>query len=95
MTIKVILLFLAGLIYGGLIGALGFKFLNTAVMKAQPRNDNEVRILKRRILVRCWLRILLDAIALFVLCKVTPMLIGAALGILIIQKRFIIKSIKS
>ena len=95
MTLQVVLLFLGGVLYGAIIGYFGFKMLNTAVMKAHPRNENETRILKRRIQLRCWLRILIDAVALFVLFKIPPMLLGAALGMIVVQKVFIIKTIKN
>lgn len=95
MSLQAVLLFLGGLLYGAVIGYIGFKMLNTAVMKAHPRNENEIRILKKRIQVRCWLRILMDAVALFLLFKIPPMLLGAALGIVIVQKAFIIKMIKN
>lgn len=95
MTLRIVLLFLGGLLYGAVVGYLGFKMLNTAVMKAHPRNENETRILKKRIQLRCWLRILIDAVALFVLFKIPPMLLGAALGMIVVQKVFIIKTIKN
>lgn len=94
MTLSTVLFFLGGIVYGVVIGLFGQKLVHSAVMKAEPRNDKEVRLMTRRITLRWWLRLLLNAVALFVLCKCIPMLLGAALGILIMQKLFIVKSIK-
>ena len=95
MTLQTVLLFLAGIVYGWIIGMIGQKLLDSSAVKAAPRNDNEVRIMKRRVITRWWLKLLLDAVALFVLYHWVPMLLGAALGILVMQKLFIIKSINS
>ena len=95
MTLQTVLLFLAGIVYGVFIGMIGRKLLDSSAVKAPPRNDNEVRIMTRRVITRWWLKLLLDAVALFVLYRWVPMLLGAALGILVMQKLFIIKSIKS
>ncbi len=69
--------------------------MNTSVMNITPRSDKEVKKLTRRINVRWWLKLLIDAVALFLLYRVTPMLLGAALGLLAAQKIFIVKTIKS
>ena len=95
MTLQTVLLFLAGIVYGVFIGMIGRKLLDSSAVKAAPRSDNEVRIMTRRVITRWWLKLLLDAVALFVLYRWVPMLLGAALGILVMQKLFIIKSIKS
>ncbi|MGI5874830.1 MAG: hypothetical protein ACOX8R_09295 [Bacillota bacterium] len=95
MSVKVVLLFCAGVVYGLVIGLLGFKMMNTSVMNITPRSDKEVKKLTRRINVRWWLKLLIDAVALFLLYRVTPMLLGAALGLLAAQKIFIVKTIKS
>ncbi len=94
MTLQTVLLFLGGIVYGAVIGLIGQRFLNSGAVKAAPRNDNEVRIMTRRVIIRWWLKLLLDAVALFVLYRWVPILLGAALGILVTQKLFIIKSMK-
>lgn len=94
MTLQTVLLFLGGIVYGAVIGLIGQRFLNSGVVKAAPRNDHEVRLMTRRVMIRWWLKLLLDAVALFVLYHWVPMLLGAALGILVTQKLFIIKSMK-
>ena len=95
MSVKTVLLFCGGVVYGLIIGWLGFKMMNTASLNIVPRNDKEVKKLTRKINLRWWLKLLIDAVALFVLYRVTPMLLGAALGLLLSQKIFIVKSIKS
>lgn len=94
MTLQTVLLFLLGVVYGLIVGRIGQKILDSSAIKAPPRNDNEVRIMTRRVITRWWLKLLLDAVALFVLYHWVPMLLGAALGILVSQKLFIVKSIK-
>lgn len=94
MSVKVILLFCLGILYGLGIGFIGQKIVTSAVMKVQPRNDREVVLMKRRVMIRWWLRFLLEAVALFVLFKVRPMLLGAALGILLMSKLFIVRTIR-
>lgn len=89
-----VLFFFAGLIYGGAVAFLGHKIIHGAVMRATPTNDREVRLLQRRITVRWWLRFFIDIAALFVLYKILPMLLGAALGIIIFQNVLIVKYIK-
>ena len=89
-----VLLFLADLVYGGSVGLLGHKILHTAVMRAAPTNDREVLLLRRRISTRWWLRFFIDIAALFVLYKIVPMLLGAALGIIIFQNILIVRYIK-
>lgn len=95
MTLSTVLLFCGGIVYGIIIGLIGQKLVTSTVMKAAPRNEKEARIMTRRITVRWWLRLFLDMVALFVLFHWVPMMLGAALGILVMQKLFIIKSIKS
>ena len=95
MSVKVVLLFIAGVAYGVVIGVIGFKALNTAALKAAPRSETEAKKLARKINLRWWLKLLFDAVALFVLYKVTPLLLGAALGLLLTQKIYIVKSVKS
>lgn len=94
MTLQTVLLFLGGIVYGAVIGLIGQRFLNSGAVKAVPHNDHEVRRMTRRLMIRWWLKLLLDAVALFVLYRWVPMLLGAALGILVTQKLFIIKSMK-
>ena len=89
-----VLFFFVGLIYGGGVAFLGHKIIHGAVMGAAPTNDREVRLLQRRITLRWWLRFFIDIIALFVLYKILPMLLGAALGIIIFQNILIVKYIK-
>lgn len=93
-TLHNVLLFLIGLLYGGVVGFFGYKIMNTAVMKATPTNDREVQVMKRRITTRWWIRLFIDALSLFVLCKIIPMLLGAALGIVLFQKILIVNYIK-
>ncbi len=93
-TLPNVLLFLAGLVYGGAVGFLGHKIIHTAVMRATPTNDREVLLLQRRITIRWWLRFFIDIVALFVLYKILPMLLGAALGIIMCQNILIVKYIK-
>ncbi|MGN0963240.1 MAG: hypothetical protein ACI4PP_06650 [Clostridia bacterium] len=95
MTLSTVLLFCGGIVYGIVIGFIGMKLVSSTAMKAVPRNEKEARVMTRRITVRWWLRLLLDTVALFVLFHWVPMMLGAALGILVMQKLFIIKSIKS
>ena len=94
MTLQTVLLFFGGCLYGAAIGFLGQKILGSAVLTAAPKSEKEVLIYKRRITLRWWLKMLLNAVALFVLCKVPPMLVGAGLGIYIAGKIFIIRAVK-
>jgi hypothetical protein len=93
-TLPHILLFMAGLLYGCGIGFLGYKVMNTASMKAELTNKREIQAMKRRLVVRWWIRLMIDAVGLFVLYKVVPMLLGAALGIILFHKLLIVKYIK-
>lgn len=93
-TLTTVLLFLAGIAYGSIIGVIGQKMMTSKVMQLIPRNDKEVQKMKRQITVRWWLRFLLDAVALFVLYKLPPMLLGAGLGIVLVSKIFIVLTIK-
>ena len=93
-TLTTVLLFLAGIAYGSIIGVIGQKMMTSKVMQLIPRNDKEVQKMKRQITVRWWLRFLLDAVALFVLYKLPPMLLGAGLGIVLVSKFFIVLTIK-
>jgi uncharacterized protein YneF (UPF0154 family) len=93
-TLSNVLLFLAGLVYGGIIGFFGHKIMNAALMRKIPTNDREVRLMKRRITTRWWIRLTVDALSLFVLFKLPAMLIGAGLGIVLFQKVLIVKYIK-
>lgn len=94
MTLQTVLLFLGGCLYGLIIGAIGQKILGSAIKEAAPKSDKEVLIYKRRITLRWWLKMLLNAVALFVLCKVPAMLIGAGLGIYVAGKIFIYRALK-
>lgn len=94
MTIKTILLFLAGVAYGLLIGVIGEKILGTSAVEGAPRNEKEAKRMARKVTSRWWMKLGLDAVSLFVLFKVVPMMLGAALGIYIMQKVFIFKAIK-
>lgn len=93
-TLPNVLLFLAGLVYGGMVGFFGYKIMNTALMRKTPANAREVQVMKRRITTRWWIRLTVDALALFVLFKLPAMLIGAGLGIILFQKILIVKYIK-
>lgn len=94
MTIQTILLFLGGVVYGLIIGVIGEKILGTSAMGGAPRNEKEAKKMARKVTSRWWMKLGLDAVALFVLFKVVPMMLGAALGIYIMQKVFIFKAIK-
>lgn len=93
-TLPHILLFLAGLAYGGAIGFFGYKIMNTVLMRKIPGNDREMRLMKRRITTRWWIRLTVDALSLFVLFKLPAMLIGAGFGIILFHKILIVKYIK-
>ncbi|MBQ6810386.1 MAG: hypothetical protein IJO94_03160 [Firmicutes bacterium] len=95
MSLKVILLFFAGLVYGVVIGLIGEKILNSSAIKAPPRNEKEAKRMARKVTTRWWMKLGLDAVSLFVLFKVVPMMLGAALGIYIMQKVFIFRAIKN
>ena len=94
MTPQHILLFLAGLLYGGAVAFAGYKLTQAAVIGVAPRSEREVHVIQRRLTVRWWLRLLIDAVALFVLFKLPAMMIGAALGIILFHKILIVKYIK-
>ncbi|MBR5328726.1 MAG: hypothetical protein IKV45_00805 [Firmicutes bacterium] len=95
MTLTTILLFLAGVVYGVLIGLIGIKILGSSAVKDVPRNEKEAKKMARKVTSRWWLKLGLDAVSLFVLFKVVPMMLGAALGIYIMQKVFIFRAVKS
>ena len=94
MTLQTVLLFLGGVLYGMVVGFLGQKIINSTAVKAAPRNDKEAQKMARKIMGRWWLKLAVDALALFVLFKVIPMMLGAALGIYVMQKILIIRLIK-
>lgn len=94
MTIQTILLFLGGVVYGLVIGVIGEKILGTSATGGAPRNEKEAKRMARKVASRWWLKLGLDAVALFVLFKVVPMMLGAALGIYVMQKVFIFRAIK-
>ena len=94
MTLQTVLLFLGGVLYGMVVGFLGQKIIHSTAVKAAPRNDKEAQKMARKIMGRWWLKLGIDALALFVLFRVVPMMLGAALGIYIMQKVFIFKAIK-
>ena len=83
MSVVPVLLFCGGLFYGGVIGLCGHLLLSTSIMKAAPRGDKEVVRYKRRWMVRWWLRLMLDAVGLFLVYKHIPLLLGAASGIIV------------
>lgn len=94
MTIKTILLFLGGVVYGVVIGLIGEKILGTSSLNDAPRNEKEARRMARKVTSRWWMKLGLDAVSLFVLFRVVPMMLGAALGIYIMQKIFIFRAVK-
>ena len=94
MTLQTILLFLGGILYGMVVGFFGQKIIQSSAVKAAPRNENEARKMARKVMGRWWLKLGLDAVALFVLFKVVPMMLGAALGIYVMQKILIVRMIK-
>lgn len=94
MTLKTILLFFAGLAYGVLIGLIGTRLLGSSAVVAAPRSDKEARRMARKVTSRWWMKLALDALSLFALFKVVPMMLGAALGIYVMQKIFILRAVK-
>lgn len=94
MTLKTLILFVAGLVYGILIGLIGSKLLGSSSVSAAPRSEKEARRMARKVTSRWWMKLALDALSLFALFKVVPMMLGAALGIYAMQKIFILRVVK-
>ena len=94
MTVNTILLLCAGLVYGLAIGAIGMKILGSSAINEPPRNDKEAAKMARKVTSRWWMKLGLDAVSLVVLFKIVPMMIGAAVGIYIMQKVFIFRAVK-
>ena len=93
--LTIILLALAGVVYGTIVGILNHQILVKGWNKITPENLFQVNRLKRNVMVRYAIHFFIDVLALLIVAKWTPLLLGTACGIVITQKILIVKYIKT
>lgn len=87
---------LFGLLYGSVISFFNHLILVKGWDKVNPRSITvKLEKLKRNIMVRYAIHFLIDVVALLLVAKWHPVLISAAVAIVITQKLLIVKYIKT
>lgn len=85
-----------GLLYGSIVSFFNHQFLVRGWDKVNSRTISlKLSKLKRNIMVRYAIHFLIDVIALLLVAKWLPVLLGTAAGIVITQKILIVKYIKT
>ena len=80
-----------GLIYGGLVGYFNHRLIIHSWNKVNPKGNLQRE--KQKVTGYFVLHYLIDAAALFLVCRYTALLIGAGLGMLIVQKTIVVRQL--
>lgn len=93
--LTIALLALLGAVYGSVVGFLNHQVLVKGWNKITPENLSRVKKIKHNVMIRYAIHFFIDVLALLIVAKWTPFLLGTACGIVIMQKILIVKYIKS
>lgn len=86
---------LLGIIYGGVIAFFNHRLLVGGWNQITPKNLTRLKKLKRNVLFRYAIHFIIDALALLLVARSLPLLLGAAAGMVFMQKILIVKYIKT
>lgn len=86
---------LLGAAYGGIVAFFNHRVLVGGWNQITPKNVSRLKKLKRNVLFRYAIHFLIDAIALLLVARVVPLLLGTAAGMVIMQKILIVKYIQT
>ena len=86
---------LLGAAYGGTVAFFNHKVLVGGWNQITPKNISRLKKLKRNVLFRYAIHFLIDVIALLLVARVVPLLLGTAAGMVVMQKILIVKYIQT